>query len=207
MNPNHRDGEPSQLGLPVDPTADRLARLHDDLVRRADADGLLDLAHRVVDTPIGACLVVVAPTGLVRVAFEVEDHDAVLADLAAEVSPRVLADAVRTEDVARQLDEYFAGSRRDFDLPVDLRMSRGFRRTVLDALRRVAYGTTTTYAGLADAAGNPKAVRAVGSACASNPIPIVVPCHRVVRSDGTTGNYRGGPEAKVTLLAMERERR
>ena len=193
------------LVVPVpDAAPERLAALRRDLVRRADADGLLDLAHRVVDTPIGPCLVVVAPTGIVRIAFEIEGHDQVLADLADALTPRILADDARTDPAARQLDEYFTGARHDFDLPVDLRLSSGFRRTVLDAMRRVPYGETVSYARLADAAGNPKAVRAAGSACATNPIPIVVPCHRIVRSDGTTGNYRGGPEAKVALLALER---
>lgn len=186
-----------------DPGPDRLADLRRDLARRADRAGLLDLAHRTVDGPIGSCLVVVGPAGLLRVAFEVEDHESVLADLADAVSPRILADDRRTDQVARELDEYFAGSRRDFEVPVDLSLSRGFRRTVLDELRNVGYGSTVSYAALAESAGNPKAVRAVGSACASNPVPIVVPCHRVVRSDGSTGAYRGGPEAKVALLAME----
>jgi methylated-DNA-[protein]-cysteine S-methyltransferase len=197
------DADRALLG--VDAAApEHLATLRRDLARRADADGLLDLAHRVVDTPIGPCLVVLAPTGIVRIAFEVEGHDEVLADLAALISPRILADSDRTDPAARQLDEYFAGTRHEFDLPVDLRLAHGFRRTVLDAMRLVPYGETVSYARLADAAGNPKAVRAAGSACASNPVPIVVPCHRIVRSDGTTGNYRGGPEAKVTLLALER---
>ena len=192
--------------LPVPtPDGDRLAVLRQDLARRADADGLLDLAVRTVDGPVGPCLVAVGGAGVVRIAFAVEGHDAVLTDLAERISPRILADDVRTDDVARQLDEFFAGRRRDFDLPVDLSLAHGFRRTVLDHLRAVPYGRTETYAGLAEAAGSPRAVRAVGSACATNPVPIVVPCHRVVRSDGTTGAYRGGVEAKAALLAMEAE--
>ncbi|MBX3313176.1 MAG: methylated-DNA--[protein]-cysteine S-methyltransferase [Actinobacteria bacterium] len=186
-----------------DPGADRLTDLRRGLAERADAAGLLDLAYRTVDAPIGSCLVVVGPEGLLRLAFEVEDHASVLEDLAEVVSPRILADRRRTDQVARELDEYFAGARRDFEVPVDLGLSRGFRRTVLDELRNVGYGSTISYAALAESAGNPKAVRVVGSACASNPVPIVVPCHRVVRSDGTTGAYRGGSEAKVALLAME----
>jgi len=200
MNP-----EPD-LGVPLlvpEPAPDRVAGLQRALVRRADEAGLLDLAYRVVDGPVGPCLVVVAPSGLVRVAFGVEGHDAVLSDLAEVISPRILADDLRTGDVARELDEYFAGTRHAFDVPVDLRLAHGFRRKVLDALRDVPYGATATYAGLAAAAGSPRAVRAVGSACATNPVPIVVPCHRVVRSDGTTGRYRGGAEAKVALLALE----
>jgi methylated-DNA-[protein]-cysteine S-methyltransferase len=189
-----------------DPTPDHLADLRRRLARRADEEGVLDLAYRTVDGPIGSCLVVVGPEGLLRLAFEIEDHDSVLVDLAEQVSPRILADDRRTDQVARELDEYFAGDRHDFEVDVDLSLSKGFRRSVLDELRSVAYGTTVSYAGLAEASGNPKAVRAVGSACASNPVPIVVPCHRVVRSDGSTGAYRGGAEAKVALLAMEAER-
>jgi methylated-DNA-[protein]-cysteine S-methyltransferase len=107
------------------------------------------------------------------------------------------------DGVARQLDEYFAGRRRIFDVPVDLQLSRGFRRAVLTHLMEIPYGATESYAIVARSAGNPKAVRAAGSACATNPIPLVVPCHRVVRSDGTYGQYRGGPEVKDKLLKME----
>ena len=123
--------------------------------------------------------------------------------LAEQVSPRILAAPGRLDDVARELDEYFAGTRRSFDVPVDLRLAHGFRRTVLDHLRSIAYGSTETYATVAAAAGNPAAVRAVGSACSHNPVPLVVPCHRVIRSDGTVGQYLGGTDAKQTLLALE----
>jgi methylated-DNA-[protein]-cysteine S-methyltransferase len=107
------------------------------------------------------------------------------------------------DDVARQLEEYFAGRRRVFDVPVDLRLAKGFRRAVLEHLREIPYGVTESYTTVARAAGNPGAVRAAGSACATNPIPLVVPCHRVVRRDGTYGQYRGGPEVKHALLTME----
>jgi methylated-DNA-[protein]-cysteine S-methyltransferase len=147
--------------------------------------------------------VAATPDGIVRLAFALEGHDAVLDRLAATVSPRVLAAPARLDDAARQLDEYFAGRRRVFDLPVDLRLAQGFRRRVLDHLRDVPYGRTATYTALAAEAGSPRAVRAVGSACATNPVPIVVPCHRVVRTDGTIGQYLGGTEVKRALLAME----
>jgi methylated-DNA-[protein]-cysteine S-methyltransferase len=137
------------------------------------------------------------------VAFSCEDHDAVLARLAGAISPRILRAPGRLDEAAHQLDEYFAGKRRGFNVPVDLRLAHGFRRSVLEHLRRIPYGVTQSYTAVARAAGNPSAVRAAASACSHNPLPLVVPCHRVVRSDGTTGEYLGGPEAKRALLAME----
>lgn len=190
----------------VGPTSDEdaaVARLADRLAATADADGVLDVAHRTVDSPYGALLLAATPAGVVRIAFALEGHDAVLDRLAATVSPRVLAAPARLDPVARQLDEYFARSRTAFDVPVDLRLAHGFRRTVLDHLREVPYGTTRTYSALAAEAGSPRAVRAVGSACATNPLPIVVPCHRVVRTDGAIGQYLGGTATKRDLLALE----
>ncbi len=185
-------------------TDDEADELRARLARRADQEGLLDIAYRTVDSPIGPLLVAASTVGLVRVAFEREDHDAVLARLAIVISPRILRSSRRTDDVARQLDEYFAGRRRRFDVPVDLQLVRGFRREVISHLREIAYGSTESYATVAKAAGHPTAVRAVGSACSHNPVPVVVPCHRVVRSDGTIGQYLGGTEVKAALLAMER---
>jgi methylated-DNA-[protein]-cysteine S-methyltransferase len=182
---------------------DRTARLHERLATDAERAGLLDLSYRVVDSPVGSLLLAATPEGLVRVAFDDEGHEAVLIQLAHDISPRILRSAVRLDGVARQLDEYFARRRRCFDVPVDLRLARGFRRTVLEHLGDITYGSTATYAALASASGNPRAVRAVGSACAQNPVPVVVPCHRVVRSDGKLGGYRGGPAAKQTLLTLE----
>jgi methylated-DNA-[protein]-cysteine S-methyltransferase len=181
-----------------------VARLHAELARRADRAGLLDVAYRTVDSPIGPLLLAATPEGLVRVAFQLEGHDAVLQRLATDVSPRILRAPARLDEAAQQLDEYFAGTRRRFDLPVDLRLVRGFRRDVLDHLLAIPYGRTESYAEVARAVGNPKAVRAAGSACAHNPVPVVVPCHRVVRGDGSIGQYLAGTETKVWLLAMER---
>lgn len=178
-------------------------KLRDLLVARADHEGLLDIAYRTVDSPIGPLLLAVTPHGLVRVAFELEDHEVVLAHLAATVSPRILRSGRRTDDVARQLDEYFSGRRRYFDVPVDLQLVQGFRRAVVSHLSDIAYGATESYAAVAKATGNPAAVRAVGSACSHNPVPVVVPCHRVVRTDGTIGQYLGGTEVKAALLALE----
>lgn len=138
-----------------------------------------------------------------RVAYAVQDHDAVLRQLAERVSPRILNAPARLDETSRQLEEYFAGRRTRFDLPLDWRLSKGFRREVLTHLREIGYGHTESYAQVAAAAGSPRAVRAVGTACATNPLPVVVPCHRVVRSDGTAGGYAGGPEAKRTLLTLE----
>ena len=191
------------LTVPADEETSSLPRLRARLADRADRDGLLDVAFRTMDSPAGPLLLAATPAGLVRVAFELENHDDVLAELSTAVSPRILRSPRGVDDVARQLDEYFAGRRRIFDVPVDLQLAKGFRRTVLDHLRDIPYGMTESYTVVARAAGNPKAVRAAGSACATNPIPLVVPCHRVVRRDGTYGQYRGGPATKHALLTME----
>jgi methylated-DNA-[protein]-cysteine S-methyltransferase len=188
------------------PVADAdLGRLRARLAAAADSRGVLDVAYRTIDTPVGQLLLAATPAGLVRVAFASEDLDTVLQSLADRISPRVLAAPARLDAVARQVGEYFAGRRQDFDVPLDWQLSRGFRRTVLTRLAaEVGYGRTTSYAGLATLAGSPRAVRATGTACATNPIPVVVPCHRVVRGDGSPGSYRGGPAAKLTLLSLER---
>ncbi|MEU6132101.1 methylated-DNA--[protein]-cysteine S-methyltransferase [Saccharopolyspora sp. NPDC047091] len=185
------------------PAADAgtLARLHDRVVTAAAAGGLLDVAYRTVPSPVGELLLAATADGLVRVAFGGTEE--VLGALAERISPRVLHAPGRLDDAARQLDEYFAGRRTSFELALDRRLSRGFRRTVLARLAEVEYGRTASYAQLAAAAGSPRAVRAVGTACATNPLPIVVPCHRVVRSDGGAGGYVGGAAAKRTLLDLE----
>jgi methylated-DNA-[protein]-cysteine S-methyltransferase len=179
------------------------SRLHARLVAAAAREGILDVAYRVMDTPVGPLLLAATEQGLVRVAFPAQGHDAALAQLAEVVSPRVLNAPGRLDAAAHQLDEYFARRRRVFDVPVDLRLSKGFRRSVLAHLPHIPYGRTESYAQVAAAAGSPRAVRAVGSACAANPVPIVVPCHRVVRSDGSFGGYAGGADAKRTLLTLE----
>lgn len=180
-----------------------LTDLHARLTAAAERDGLAELTYRTYDSPFGALLLVATEAGLVRLAFAIEDHDTVLDQLAVLVSPRVLAAPARLDPVARELDEYFGGRRRSFDVAVDLRLSHGFRRAVLDHLRAIPFGRTESYTQVASAAGSPRAVRAVGSACATNPVPIVVPCHRVLRSDGSLGGYRGGTAAKTRLLDLE----
>jgi methylated-DNA-[protein]-cysteine S-methyltransferase len=200
MNANH---EADLLqDLPAVTDAD-LAALHDRLAEQAEAGGLLDVAYRTLDTPVGTLLLAATPAGLVRVAYSVEGHDQVLQSLAARISSRVLSAPRRLDAAAREIDEYFAGRRHRFGLPLDHRLSSGFRREVLAQLPSIGYGRTASYATIAAAVGHPKAFRAVGSACATNPLPIVVPCHRVIKSGGGLGNYRGGPAAKRFLVELE----
>lgn len=173
------------------------------LVKRAGEAGLVDVAYRTLDTPVGPLLLAATGQGLVRIAFEREGFDAVLSTLAAKVSPRVLEVPRRLDAVAEELEEYFSGTRRSFDLPLDHALSSGFRQTVQRHLPRIAYGRTQSYKEVAELVGNPRAVRAVGTACATNPLPVVVPCHRVLRADGTLGGYIGGLDAKRALLSLE----
>jgi methylated-DNA-[protein]-cysteine S-methyltransferase len=180
-----------------------MSRLHLRLEQAAEADRALDVAYRTIDTPVGTLLLAATTIGVVRVAYDIEGHDDVLSRLADTVSPRILRSPTRLEAVARQIDEYFAKRRTTFDVPVDLRLTNGFRRDVVEHLRDIGYGHRESYATVAAAIGHPRAVRAVGTACAHNPLPLVVPCHRVVRSDGSTGQYVGGAPAKSTLLDLE----
>jgi methylated-DNA-[protein]-cysteine S-methyltransferase len=180
-----------------------LARLHRRLEEAAEREGLLDVAYRTVDSPVGRLLLVATPRGLVRVAYDTEDHDRVLDTLAGKLSPRVLRAPRRLDAAARELEEYFGGQRRAFDLPLDRSLSSGFRLLVQQNLPSIGYGQTRSYRQVAELVGNPKAVRAVGTACATNQLPVVVPCHRVLKSDGTPGGYVGGPGAKLTLLNLE----
>jgi methylated-DNA-[protein]-cysteine S-methyltransferase len=189
----------------VDP--DDLRRLHARLEREAQVGDLLDIAYRTVDSAVGPLLLAATPQGLLRVAFASEGHELVLEDLAQRISPRMLEAPTRLDPIAQQLDEYFAGRRHSFDVTLDWSLSQGFRRRVLGRLAtEIAYGSYASYAKLARLSGSPRAVRAVGTACATNPIPIVVPCHRVIRSDGNVGSYRGGAAAKRALLDLERDR-
>lgn len=191
-------GDPFPAATPREHEALRAA-----LADRAEESGLLDVAYRELDSPLGPLLLAATPAGLVRLAFQRQDFDAALDELARRVSPRVLRAPRRLDAVARELEEYFAGTRTGFDVPLDLTLAAGFRRAVLDVLRGIGFGTTRSYAAVAALAGSPRAVRAVGTACARNPLPLVVPCHRVVRSDGTSGQYAGGVQAKERLLRME----
>jgi methylated-DNA-[protein]-cysteine S-methyltransferase len=180
-----------------------IATLKDRVLEAADAEGLVDVAYSRYEGPVGELLLAATPRGLVKVTFDVEDVDATLARLAAEVSPRVLERPARLDAARRELDEYFAGRRREFDLDLDWRLSSGFRRRVLRATARIPFGETSTYGKVAAAAGNPRAHRAAGTALGANPLPIVVPCHRVLRTGGALGGYGGGLEMKEELLRIE----
>jgi methylated-DNA-[protein]-cysteine S-methyltransferase len=175
-------------------------RLHE----AAEAEGLIDVAVERHDSPLGTLLVAASNTGLVRLGLPIEDEEEVLAELADRVAPRVLiGPRSSVTEARRQLDEYFEQRRRRFEIGLDWRLAKGFRRDVLEATARIPYGQTGTYTSVATAAGSAKAVRAAGTALAKNPIPIVVPCHRVLRADGELGNYRGGEAAKARLLDLE----
>jgi methylated-DNA-[protein]-cysteine S-methyltransferase len=200
---NTHDDLPRDLARAYPDTPEHLSELRGRLAVTAQAEGILDLAYRTVDSPVGPLLLAATELGLVRVAFASEDHDAVLQSLSDRISPRILQAPARLDVTARELEEYFAGRRHVFDVALDWRLSAGFRSDVLHRLPEIGYGHTASYAAVAQLAGNPRAVRAVGSACATNPLPVVVPCHRVVRSDGGMGGYRGGPAAKRTLLTLE----
>lgn len=185
------------------PTAAEPTHLETELAELAVGDEPLEVTYRRIDSPHGPLLIAATDAGVVRLTFADRDVDDVLTELADAIGPRILESPLRTDEAARQLDEYFTGRRRDFDLPVDLRLSHGFRRQVVDRLIDIPYGATMTYGELAEAIGNPGAVRAVGTACATNPIPVIIPCHRIVRSDGSMGNYLGGTDMKRALLTME----
>ena len=192
---------PDYFASPADPGT--LSRLRHRLGLAAEAEGLLDVAYTTIDSPLGPLLLAATPKGLVRVAYDVEDHDRVLGTLAQRISPRVLRAPRRLDAAARELDEYFSRQRRVFDLPLDMSLSKGFRQLVQRHLPEIGYGQTRTYRQVAELVGSPQAVRAVGTACATNPLPVIVPCHRVLRADGTPGGYVGGPGAKQALLSLE----
>ena len=174
------------------------------LRERAAAECLLDVAYATADSPFGALLLAKTPQGLVRLGLPNEDPEELLADLAGRISPRVLETPAALDEERRELDDYFAGRRHDFELPIDWQLSHGFLLRARQGIAAIPYGETRTYTDLARGAGNERAVRAAGSACSRNPIPLVVPCHRVLRSDGSLGGYAGGLEMKEKLLEMER---
>jgi len=188
--------------FPIRP--EELTALHARLASSAHRTGILDIAYTTITTPVGPLLLAASDTGLIRVAYECEDFEAVLHKLAEDISPRILCAPQRLATATDQLLEYFAGRRRQFDLALDRRLSAGFRYAVQSVLPDIEYGRTATYKEVAELVGNPAAVRAVGTACATNPLPVVVPCHRVLRSDGGIGGYIGGAEVKTALLALER---
>ena len=173
------------------------------LADRADSEGLLDVAYTTSDSPFGPLLLAATPRGLVKLSLPGHDPGETLEDLAARISPRVLESPARLDEARRELDLYFEGKLTEFDLPLDWQLSRDFRRRALRAIDRIPYGKTRSYTEIARSAGNERAVRAAGSACGANPIPIVVPCHRVLRTGGALGGYGGGLPMKEALLQLE----
>jgi methylated-DNA-[protein]-cysteine S-methyltransferase len=170
----------------------------------AAAADLIDVAYALSDSPVGRILLASTERGLLRLAYlDHDDEDATLSELAARVSPRVLDAPRRLDQPRRELDEYFAGHRREFELPIDWQLTHGFGRRVLQATARIPFGLVSTYKGVASGAGSPRGFRAAGNALGSNPIPIVVPCHRVLHADGGLGGYTGGLDRKRLLLAVE----
>jgi methylated-DNA-[protein]-cysteine S-methyltransferase len=191
------------------PSGADLDRAVQGVLAQAERDGLIDVAYAPVESPFGRLLVARTDRGVVRLKLpssrghQISDDEALEA-LATHVSPRVLESPSRLDDERRQLEEYFEGKRDHFDLPVDWALTPpGFRNRALHAVARIPYGKTKTYAEIAKSAGNPRAFRAAGTACGHNPIPVIVPCHRVVQSGGGIGNYGGGPEMKRALLDLE----
>jgi methylated-DNA-[protein]-cysteine S-methyltransferase len=190
--------------LPVEDEAELVRRLGADLVRRARREHLVDATVTRIDTSVGKLLLVATDEGLLRVAFETEGHREVLARISAVVGPRIMRDDAGMAGFAAAVQAALEGASPPSGVPLDLGRCTGFRREVLDLLRTIPPGQTRSYAEVARALGRPRAVRAVGTACATNPLPLVIPCHRVVRSDGAVGGYLGGPEVKRRLLASER---
>ena len=166
-----------------------------------EAGEKIDIAYTTLDSPIGVLVVAATSGGLLRIGFD--NESGVLEDLAERVSPRILEYSARLDAVRRQLDEYFSGRREQFDMPLDWALIEGFRRRVLTATARIPYGGVSTYQDIAQQAGQPKGARAAGQALGGNPIPVVIPCHRVLRSGGGMGGYAGGTDRKEFLLRLE----
>ncbi len=187
--------------LPID--EEKLEELSRGFIERAEGQHLIDLAFDIVASPIGTLFVVCTYKGVARIDFGDGREEQILDRISNELSPRLMRVPARTDQARRELDEYFSGSRHRFDVAVDLSTVKGFRRKVLAAAKRIPYGRTASYTQMATAAGNPRAVRAAGTALGHNPVPIIVPCHRVLRSDGTLGGYGGGLPKKELLLELE----
>ena len=191
-----------RLSLAPSPPLD-LEGLRARLARRAADEGVLDVVYGIADSPLGPLTVIVTRRGLVRLSYAHEAVDRQLDEVASRVSPRILASPERTDAVRRQLDEYFSGTRHGFDVPIDWRLVRGFAGDVLRATARIPFGSVSSYREVATEAGSPNAYRAAGNALGSNPIPIIVPCHRVLHAGGGLGGYTGGLERKRYLLRLE----
>ncbi len=201
---HHRDADEEEMERTL------RAALHGDtvappsIVDAAEAAGLLDVAYARLDSPVGTLVLASTPQGLARLAYVDEgQEDAVMEEIAGRLSPRMLSAPRRLDEPRRELDEYFAGRRRGFDLTLDLRLLSDFTRRILAATAEIPYGEVSTYKQVATAAGSPRGSRAAGNALGSNPLPIVLPCHRVLHSGGGLGGYTGGLARKRVLLAIE----
>ena len=195
------DRDDLELRLRAGPT---MAAELPDLVAAAAAEGMLDVAYATTDSPLGPLLLAGTDRGLVRVAYlDFADRDAVLQSLADRVSPRMLEAPRRLDEPRRELEDYFDGRRHGFDLSLDWRLMSDFTRRILTATAAIPYGSVSTYGAVARSAGSPRGSRAAGNALGSNPIPIVIPCHRVLHANGGIGGYTGGVDRKRALLAIE----
>jgi methylated-DNA-[protein]-cysteine S-methyltransferase len=175
-----------------------------ELTPAAAAAGLLDVAYARTDSPLGTLLLAATPAGLVRISYlDFDGEETVLEDIAARISPRVLAAPRKLDDPRRELEQYFEGGRREFETPLDWQLTKGFGRRVLEATAAIPYGSVSSYREVATEAGSPRGSRAAGNALGANPLPIVVPCHRVLHSGGGLGGYTGGLDRKRLLLAIE----
>jgi len=193
-----------EKALAVQLPGDASLALAERFAARADEEGLLDVAYTLEDSPVGPLLLAATGRGLVELGFDGDKElDYYLTRLSTNLSPRVLESGKRLDPVRRELDEYFEGKRRDFDIPLDWSLTKGFTQRILRATAKVPYGEVSSYRQMATKAGNARAVRAAGNALGSNPIPIVVPCHRILRTGGSLGGYGGGPERKEFLLKLE----
>ncbi len=192
-----------ERALRASPEGADLERATRGLLARAERDGLIEVAYSYVDSPFGKMMVAGTDRGIVRVAFPHRPFDALLEQIAELISPRVLEAPKRLDEARRQLDAYFEGRLRDFNLPLDWRLTRGFQNRAQHAIARIPYGQTRSYGWIAEKAGNPRAFRAAGTACGANPLPPIVPCHRVLPATGGIGSYGGGPEMKKALLELE----
>ncbi len=186
------------------PDSDLARAAAERFAERAAEEGLVEIAYASIDSPFGEVILAATDRGLVRVNLPAYEPEGFLARLSEEISPAILESPARLDHARRQFESYFEGELQKFDLPLDWRLGgEGFRRRALGAINRIPYGKTRSYAEIAATAGNPRAYRAAGSACGANPLPIIVPCHRVLQSGGRIGNYGGGPRMKEGLLRLE----
>jgi methylated-DNA-[protein]-cysteine S-methyltransferase len=185
------------------PGDDRLAAVNAAVLDRAESEGLLDVAYAEVDSPYGELFLAATEKGVVALGLPNREPETLLERIAERVSPRILEAPARLDGPRRELDAYFEGKLHDFSTPVDWSLTRGFSDRALHIVAGIPYGKTLSYTEVAERAGNRKASRAAGTACATNPIPLIVPCHRVLPASGIPGNYGGGPEMKRSLLELE----